>query len=130
MDSNITPDERFFFRERAEALVLYNELRSKLFAVLPDTALRIQKTQIGFYRRHLFGAVSFLPVRKGKPRPKNFITVTCGLNRRLESPRIDAAVEPYPGRWTHHIMISSPQELDLELMGWLLEAAEFAASKQ
>ena len=48
---------------------------------------------------------------------------------RLDSPRVAVATEPYPGRWTHHIVICDPAEVDDELMGWVREAAAFAAAK-
>ena len=47
----------------------------------------------------------------------------------MESPRIDAAVEPYPNRWTHHVPVQGIEEIDEELMGWVKEAAVFAAGK-
>ena len=49
--------------------------------------------------------------------------------RELKSGRVLAASEPYPGRWTHHIIISSPEEIDAELLDWLAEAREFALTK-
>jgi hypothetical protein len=55
--------------------------------------------------------------------------VTFGLEHKAESPRIDIATEPYPNRWTHHLLISKPDEIDEELMGWIKEAAEFATVK-
>ena len=77
-----------------------------------------------------FAFVSLLPVRRAKARPETWITVTFGLRYKKESPRIDAATEPYPNRWTHHMLISSVDEIDDELMGWIKEAAEFSASKR
>ena len=53
-----------------------------------------------------------------------------GLNYRKESPRIDAAVEPYPNRWTHHVMIGSEEEIDAELLDWIAEAAAFSRAKR
>jgi len=50
--------------------------------------------------------------------------------RRLDSPRVDAASEPYPGRWTHHIVIGSAEEIDGEVMEWIREAAEFSSRKR
>ena len=47
----------------------------------------------------------------------------------MDSPRIAVATEPYPGRWTHHIVVAGPEEIDGELMGWVKEAAAFAAAK-
>lgn len=67
---------------------------------------------------------------KAKERPAVYIVVTFGLGYKVESPRIDVAVEPYPNRWTHHVLISSAEELDEELMGWVKEASVFSAGKR
>ena len=69
-------------------------------------------------------------MRKAGERPDIFIVVTFGLSYRKESPRIDAATEPYPNRWTHHMLISRTEEIDDELMGWIEEAAVFSAGKR
>ena len=47
-----------------------------------------------------------------------------------DSPRVAAASEPYPGRWTHHILVTEAGQIDEELMGWLREAWDFAESKR
>ena len=90
---------------------------------------RVQKTQITFSNRHVFACVSFLKVRKAAQRPPVYIVITFGLARKLDSPRIAAAVEAYPGRWTHHVLISRREEIDEELMAWVKEAYAFSASK-
>ena len=74
--------------------------------------------------------MSFNPCRRAKERPNVWMTVTFGLSYRKDSPRIDAATEPYLNRWTHHIIVGSEEEIDDELMGWIREAAEFSASKR
>ena len=74
--------------------------------------------------------MSFNPCRKSKERPATWMTVTFGLGYRKESPRIDVATEPYPGRWTHHVMVGNAEEIGEELIGWIREAADFAASKR
>ena len=121
-------EEVLFFQGKAGALPLYLALRKQL-PEIGEVELQVKKTQISLVRRHLFGAVSFTPVRRAKDRPRDFITLTFGLGRRVDSPRIDAAVEAYPGRWTHHILIGSPAQLDDEVLAWLREAAAFAAAK-
>lgn len=121
-------EELRFFQGREDALPLYLRLRERLEDCGP-VEIRVKKTQISLIRRRLFGAVSFTPVRRAKDRPPRWITLTIGLGRRLDSPRIDGVVEPYPGRWTHHLMIGSEAELDEEVLGWLREAAAFAESK-
>ena len=51
-----------------------------------------------------------------------------GLTHRF-SEDIDVAVEAYPNRWTHHVMIGAEDEIDGELLSWIVEAAAFAAYK-
>ncbi len=126
----INGDELFFFNEKPAALPLYEAFAQRLLAEIDNVTVKVQKTQISFSNRHNFAFVSFLPARKAKDRPKTYITVTFGLQYKKESPRIDAASEPYPNRWTHHMLISSVEEIDDELMGWIKEAAVFSASKR
>ena len=126
----MTPDVLAFFSQHMEALPLYERFAQQVLAETGAVRIKVQKTQIAFANRHNFAFVSFLPVRKAKDRPDHYIVVTIGLGRRLDSPRVDAAVEPYPNRWTHHILISSPEEIDGELMVWVREASSFAAAKR
>lgn len=58
------------------------------------------------------------------------LLVTFGLSHRVEDPRIAVAVEPYPNRWTHHVLISESDQIDAQLMAWLEEARTFARSKR
>ncbi len=122
-------DELLFFDSRPDALPLYQIFRTRVLKMIPDTRIEVKKTQISFYSRHLFAAVSFLPVRKAKDRPGSYVTVTFGLPYRKDSPRIDTAAEPYPNRWTHHVMIGGEEELNDELFSWIREAAGFADRK-
>ena len=118
-----------FFDSQPDALPLYEMLEARILNEIPDVTIKVQKTQISFYNRHLFVCVSFAKVRKAKDRPDVYIVVTIGTQTRIDSPRIDVATEPYPNRWTHHILISEPEEIDDDLMGWIHRAAEFSAQK-
>lgn len=109
-------------------LSLYEALFQQLDAVFPDTSVKVQKSQISFYARHLFAAVS-LPVHRRKNWPEHCLLVTFGLSRRLSAPRIAVATEPYPNRWTHHVVVDQEGQLDAELLGWLREAYVFAEQK-
>ena len=120
----------FFFRDHLPALPLYEALADRILSEFPETTVKVQKTQISFANKHNFAFVSFLPVRRAKDRPPVYITVSFGLRRREDSPRIDVASEPYPNRWTHHMLVSSWAEIDEELMGWIREAAAFSAGKR
>ena len=123
-------DVLYFFDGRPEALPLYEAFEQKVFSEVHGVKVKVQKTQIAFSNRHNFAFVSFLPVRKAKDRAKVYIVVTFGLGYCVESPRIDAAVEPYPGRWTHHVLIAGTGEIDDELMEWIREAAAFSNQKR
>ena len=57
------------------------------------------------------------------------ILVTFGLPFRLVSPRVWQATEPYPGHWTHHVVVSGVEELDAELMGWIDASYDFSQGK-
>ncbi|WP_297719381.1 DUF5655 domain-containing protein [Intestinimonas sp.] len=122
-------DVLFFFDGHPLELGLYEALFARMEAAFPQAVVKVQKSQISFYERHLFAAVS-LPLRRKKTWPEHCLVVTVGLNRRLDSPRVAVAVEPYPGRWTHHILLTAPEEIDGEMMGWLEEARAFAVSKR
>ena len=100
------------------------------WAALPDVRVEVKRTQISFKNRHLFAAASFTPVRRRAERPAAFLTVTFGLPYQETSPRIDVAVEVYPRRWTHHVTLGSADEVDPQLLGWICEAAAFAAGKR
>ena len=126
----ISSDELFFFDEKPAALPLYEEFAKRILAEIDNVTVKVQKTQISFSNKYNFAFVSLLPVRKAKARPETWITLTFGLSYKKESPRIDVASEPYPNRWTHHMLISSVDEIDDELMGWIKEAAAFSAGKR
>ena len=124
-----TGDTLFFFQGHEGAMALYEAFVQKLPAAVGEVGVKVSKTQIAFANRCQFAFVSFAKVRRAGDRPENYMVITFGLDHREDSPRIHVAVEPYSGRWTHHIQVSAPEELDEELMRWLKEAAEFAERK-
>ena len=123
-------DTLFFFREYMDVLPMYEKLEEQILAQIPDVKIKVAKTQITFANKRGFAFVSFNPCRKAAQRPKVWMTVTFGLGYGKESPRIDVSTEPYPNRWTHHVMVGSVEEIEGELMEWIKEAAEFSAGKR
>lgn len=113
-----------FFAGRPLELDLYETLYQALAAAHPQISVKIQRTQISFYGAHLFAMVSH-PRRRGE----RGLVVSFGLERRVDSPRIAQAVEPYPGRWTHHAALTRPEEVDGEVLAWLEEAWDFSQAK-
>ena len=121
-------DVLFFFDGHTAELALFQSLVQAMEATLPPIRVKVQKSQISFYHPRLFAAAS-LPLRRKKDWPRECLMVTVGLSRRLESPRVAVAVEPYPNRWTHHVLITREEEIDGELLAWLAEAYQFAQTK-
>ena len=121
-------DILFFFDGKPAELALYQAFFRRMEAAFPDASVRVQKSQISFYGKHFFAAAS-LPLRRRKDWPRECILVTFGLPIRLDSPRIAVAVEPYPNRWTHHVVVAREEEIDGALLDWLAEAYDFAATK-
>ena len=122
-------DTLLFFDGHQSALPLYQAFESILYASFPNVNKRVQKTQITFYNRHVFACVSFARVKRKAELPEGFMVITLGLPGSLESARVAVKTEVYPGRWTTHIPVSSPEELDEELLSWIREAYAFANAK-
>ncbi len=122
-------DTLLFFNAQPRALPLYCAFEERLSALFPDVSKRVGKTQITFSCRYAFACVSFARVRKKRDLPDPWLVVTLGLPRVLASGRPAVQTEPYPGRWTMHIVISSPSDLDDELWSWVRQAYDFANTK-
>ena len=116
-----------FFDKMPEALPLYEAIREWICLEFGNVTVKVQKTQIAFANRHQFAFVS-LPFRR-KGWPEVCVVLTFGLGRRVEHPRIAEVVEPYPGRWTHHVVVQRADEVDEEVKEWVREAYWFAEGK-
>ena len=117
-----------FFDGHTEALGLYAALEA-LLCGFPNVSRRVQKTQITFSGRHVFACVSFARVKRKAELPEPWLVLTLGLPAPLDSPRVAVKTEPYPGRWTHHFVLSRPEELDGELRDWIGRSYAFAEMK-
>lgn len=122
-------DALLFFAQNAAAYPLYRKFESEVCKRFPQASIRVQKSQITFSNRHVFACVSLARVKKKSELPDPYIVITLGMPMPIESSRIAVKTEPYPGRWTHHIIVATPQELDDELYGWLEEAYDFSQNK-
>ena len=122
-------DALMFFDQHMDILPLYQAFEELLYDSFPVVNKRVQKTQITFSNRHVFACVSFARVKRKTELPMRFIVITLGLPAPLDSERVAVKTEPYTGRWTHHIVINKPEELDEELLSWVREAYDFAAVK-
>ena len=122
-------DELFFFNNKPELFPIYETVRDMIYADFDDVKVKVSKTQIAFSNKYQFAFVS-LPFRKIKGSPDSAILLTFGLGRKAEHLRIFMATEPYPGRWTHHVMIKSVEEVDTQVKEWISEAYHFTLTKR
>ena len=118
-----------FFDKHPDAMPLYEAFEDAVTKLYPDAEIRVQKSQISFYDVHMFACVSFAGVKKKKELPEPYLVVTLGMPYPLESSRVAVKTEPYPGRWTTHIVIGDTGDIDDELICWLKEAHDFAKNK-
>ena len=116
--ANPAGNPALFFGGAPEGFALYAELERRILAAHPHVRVKVQKTQITFSARFGF-AWFWLPDRRVKGCPEAKLMVSFGLDHRVDSPRIFAAVEPY------HVPVATPAELDGELLDWLEQAYAF-----
>jgi hypothetical protein len=118
----MTLDE--FFSGRNESRHIFDTLRATIEAFGP-VEVRVTKSQVAFRRRKAF-AWAWVPDRylRGGHAP---LVLTLSFARRDSSPRWKQIVEPAPGRFTHHLELHAPSEIDDQVRGWLQEAWEAAA---
>jgi len=130
MDAFYDSDTLFFFENHSEELALYQHFLNAITDRFSDVTVKVQKTQISFACKYGF-AYAWLPrksMQKGQPGP--CLGISFGLSYPLNSPRIFQKSEPYPNRWTHHLLISSQDQIDEELMGWITLAHNFSNAKR
>ncbi len=125
-DNDLLDVEMFFQRDPA-MLPLAHALFDILFARYPDASIKVDKTQIALCDPVPF-VIASLPVRRMKDWPVHCIVCSLLLDARLDSARVAVAVEPYPGRWTHHLLLTDAAQLDDELLGWADRARTFRRS--
>ena len=97
MDTTIQDTLVFFDRHQA-AYPLYACFQEKLLTRFPESRIKVQKSQISYYNRHLYACVSFLKVKKKAELPDDDFVLTLGLPAPPESDRVAAKTEPYPAK--------------------------------
>ena len=111
----VIQDTMLFFDKHETAYPLYEQFQEKLLAHFPESQIKVQKSQISYYNRHLYACVSFLKVKKKSELSEVYFVLTLGLSAPLDSNRVAIKTKPYPGRWTTHFVISDLSDFDEEL---------------
>ena len=85
---------------------------------------RVTRSQVAFRRRRAFAWV-WIPARylRGKTAP---LVLTVSLPERDRSRRWKEIIAAAPGRFTHHLELWAPGDIDSEVHTWLLAAWQHA----
>ena len=108
-----------FFQDHEPSRRIFDELY-KAFEGLSPSKYRVMKSQIVFTRRKDFAWV-WIPAQYLRGRGLAALVLTLAYPARQVSPRWKEVVEPYPGRFIHHLELFTAAEIDEEVLGWLRE---------
>ena len=122
-DVNALPQIEAFFAGTALGAAVFG-WTSGVVAGLGPAVVRLTATQVAF--RHRIGFAWLWLPGAWLARPDAEVVLSLGLRQRLDSPRWKQVVEPYPGRWMHHLEVRDMAALDEQLAGWV--AAAYAAA--
>ena len=126
-DVMINKEVEAFFAGKPETKALFMAVERKIRAIGP-AIITVTKTQISFATRTQFAWV-WMPLPTDRKRPLHSLVLSFGCGRRIVHDQIVEAIEPYPGRWTHHVIIAEEADLTGVLDVWLLEAYRFSETR-
>jgi hypothetical protein len=108
-----------FFAGQSEAKLIFDAVTAAASSLGPMT-LRVSKSQIAFVRNKTFACV-WIPgmYLRGKVAP---LVLTFSFGERRLWPRWKEVYQVAPHRFTHHLELWSPGEVDEEVRGWLEQA--------
>jgi hypothetical protein len=120
-------EKEAFFADKPEARELFMAVERKIRAIGP-AIITVSKTQISFGTRTQFAWV-WMPQPTDRKRPLHSLVLSFGCGRRIVHDQIVEAIEPYPGRWTHHVIIAEEADLNSTVDAWLKEAYHFSQTR-
>jgi hypothetical protein len=104
-------------------LAAYRKVLRMLEPLGPVT-VRVSKSQVAFRRRRGFAYLWMPGMYLANPGVE--VVLSIALDRELASSRFKEVVHPSPRTWMHHLEVRSLDDLDAEVLGWLLAAYEAA----
>jgi hypothetical protein len=112
-----------YLRQHPDAAAILEAARGVLRSIGPVEE-RLSTSQLAFRRRRAF-AWAWAPGQylRGPAAP---LVLSIALRARDASPRWKEVVEPAPGRFTHHLELQEPGDVDAEVAGWLRTAWQAA----
>lgn len=117
------PEAAAYFDGAPRAMACFEKLGDAILKRHPEARVAVQKSTVAFRDPRPFCYVS-LPYRCKTGEPK-YVSVSFGLDVSIPDSRIAHVSEPYPNRWTHHVHVSGPEEVDEQLLAWIEWAWQF-----
>ena len=119
--ADVEPED--LFAGHPVALAVLERVRTVLEETGP-LEIRTTRSQVAFRRARGF-AYLWRPGQylAGSVAP---VVLSVALGRHDPSPRFKEVAHPSPRHWMHHLEIRDVAEVDDEVVGWLIEAAERA----
>lgn len=121
-ETGVEADVARLFRGNTRRIRLFRAVEARIRAFGP-VGMQVTKSQVSFGTLRKFAWV-WMPLPGSRKRPADSLVLTFGLGRRIGDPRVVEAVEPRPGRWTHHVILQEETDLDGSVTDWLREAFE------
>jgi hypothetical protein len=118
-DSRALPEVARFFSPAPLGAAVFGWTSGVVAGVGP-AVVRLTATQVAF--RHRIGFAWIWLPGTWLAHPDAPVVLSLGLRRQIDSARWKQVVEPYPGRWMHHLEVTDPADLDDEVAGWVAQA--------
>ena len=130
VDGGVPLEELLFFDRKEEVLPLYLTLRQRILHQLGASWVLVQKSQITFRSPYPFCWISRPQGGSARRQRAACFVVSFCLGVPVEDSRIRQLVEPYSGRFMHHVMLSCPDQVDDQLLSWIAASQAFRNEKQ
>jgi len=108
-----------FFEGRPASREVFDALAAAVAATGPSET-RVSRSQVAFVDGAIFARAWIPDQYLGSGHAP--LVLTLGFTHRDPSPRWKQIVEPAPGRFTHHLELRSPDEVDDEVRAWIGQA--------
>jgi hypothetical protein len=112
--------EEEFFDGYPRSKILYEAVKNTI-AQIGTAEIHVTKSQVAFRRRKNFAWV-WIPGRSLRGKKLAPLVLTFSLTRSDPSPRWKQIVQTAPRRYTHHLELFSPVDIDGQVCDWLLNA--------
>jgi hypothetical protein len=113
----MTVDE--YFAGYSESKQIFDAVATAI-ASIGEASVRPSKSQVAFRRRKNF-AIAWVPAKYLKP-PVAPLVLTLSFPTRVASKRWKQVSAVAPRRFTHHLELHQPSEVDAEVRSWLRRA--------